>query len=373
MSEIEEILTEYARVFNYTVEKYEDLIKSNKKDDKGISKFDFMNVKYVHPVISETGTFLANSLVFECFGEVYAAVQGAKASALNREDKKYFSPMHLGKKITLSAHGAITEVSINSKEFDYFVKLRCLRNDKGRGYSITIPLKRHRQFNKWANLGKLANSITLSKKYIQFSFEINVAEKKEEGHLVGFDFGMKRLGTLSNGNIIGKDIEKLLYQLQLKKRCSKAYYRKKEEIRSYINEEIKKIDFSDKQLIVVEQLKDMKYKMKERGRLSKNIRSVFYNLSYRQVLDRIQALSEENRVSFRSVPAYYTSITCSRCGHVEKANRLSQESFVCQKCGYSDNADFNASINILKRFATGKYGSSWKGIYDLEYPQASSE
>ena len=100
--------------------------------------------------------------------------------------------------------------------------------------------------------------------------------------------------------------------------------------------------------------------MKERGRLSKNIRSVFYNLSYRQVLQRIQMLCEENRVSFRSVLPYNTSRECSECGHIEKGNRLSQESFVCLKCGHSDNADSNASKVILKRFTTGTYGSCYK-------------
>ena len=76
-----------------------------------------------------------------------------------------------------------------------------------------------------------------------FSFEIETGEKKQKGIMVGFDFGMKRLGTLSNGEIIGAGIEKLLYELQRKKRCSKAYYRKKEEIQEYINREIKRIKF----------------------------------------------------------------------------------------------------------------------------------
>jgi IS605 OrfB family transposase len=178
---------------------------------------------------------------------------------------------------------------------------------------------------------------------------------------------MKRLGTLSNEEVIGENIEKHLYELQRKKRCSKAYYRKKEEIREYINKEIKEINFKDKQLVVVEKLKNMKYKMKERGRLSKNIRSVFYNLSYRQVLSRVQMLCEENRVTFCSVLPFNTSIECSKCGHIERGNRLSQESFVCQKCGYSDNADYNASKVILKRFITGTYGSCYKQEYLEKY------
>ena len=45
----------------------------------------------------------------------------------------------------------------------------------------------------------------------------------------------------------------------------------------------------------------------------------------------------------------YTSQTCSRCGHVSKANRPSQAMFACQACGWALNADHNAAINILVR------------------------
>ena len=375
MSEIQELLDEYARVCNYIVEKYQEEIPSSKKEDKdkGPSKYSFCKKERAYDIILETGTFLSNTLVFNAMYETYAAVQGEKTKQADREDGSYFSPKFYGAKVVLPPSVAQHGLAKNTKDFDYFVKLRCLRNDKGHSYSITIPIKRHKQFNKWMNVGKICNSVVLTNKYVMFSFEVNVAEKKAEGNIVGFDFGMKRLGTLSNGDIIGEDIEKHLYELQRKKRCSKAYYRKKEEVNTYINTQIKRIGFDDKQLIVVENLKNMKYKMKERGRLSKNIRSVFYNLSYRQVMNRIEMLCEENRVSFRSIPAYFTSLTCPRCGHIEKGNRLSQESFVCQNCGYSDNADHNASINILKRFTTGKYGSGYQSYFNSEFPELSKE
>ncbi len=45
----------------------------------------------------------------------------------------------------------------------------------------------------------------------------------------------------------------------------------------------------------------------------------------------------------------YTSQTCSRCGHVSRANRPSQAVFACQACGWAPNADHNAAINILVR------------------------
>ena len=44
-----------------------------------------------------------------------------------------------------------------------------------------------------------------------------------------------------------------------------------------------------------------------------------------------------------------TSRRCSSCGYIAQENRESQAVFVCKKCGYSDNADHNAAINILDR------------------------
>ncbi len=43
-----------------------------------------------------------------------------------------------------------------------------------------------------------------------------------------------------------------------------------------------------------------------------------------------------------------TSRTCSACGHCEKANRKSQASFLCQRCGFAANADYNAALNISR-------------------------
>jgi putative transposase len=45
----------------------------------------------------------------------------------------------------------------------------------------------------------------------------------------------------------------------------------------------------------------------------------------------------------------FSSQECSLCGHVDKANRKTQESFICMACGHAENADSNASKNILTR------------------------
>ncbi|QYX80356.1 RNA-guided endonuclease InsQ/TnpB family protein [Streptomyces akebiae] len=46
------------------------------------------------------------------------------------------------------------------------------------------------------------------------------------------------------------------------------------------------------------------------------------------------------------VPAPYTSLRCSACGWIDKNSRKSQAGFVCSSCGFTCNADTNASINV---------------------------
>lgn len=45
----------------------------------------------------------------------------------------------------------------------------------------------------------------------------------------------------------------------------------------------------------------------------------------------------------------YTSQCCSQCKHVSPDNRILQEKFHCQNCGFTCNADHNAAINIYEK------------------------
>jgi len=46
------------------------------------------------------------------------------------------------------------------------------------------------------------------------------------------------------------------------------------------------------------------------------------------------------------VPAPYTSLRCSACGWIDKNSRKNQAEFACSSCGFTCNADTNASINV---------------------------
>jgi putative transposase len=76
---------------------------------------------------------------------------------------------------------------------------------------------------------------------------------------------------------------------------------------------------------------------------SKGISDVAWNT----LLQMTQSKAEEAGSCVVLIPSYYTSQTCSLCGHVEADNRKSQANFVCLKCGHTENADVNAAKNIL--------------------------
>ena len=44
----------------------------------------------------------------------------------------------------------------------------------------------------------------------------------------------------------------------------------------------------------------------------------------------------------------HTSQRCSKCGHVSAESRKTQAKFKCVECGHSENADINATKNILQ-------------------------
>ena len=75
---------------------------------------------------------------------------------------------------------------------------------------------------------------------------------------------------------------------------------------------------------------------------------ILRNWSYYQLQQYIEYKAEREGIQVRYIDPSYTSQTCSRCGHIDKENRQTQEKFICTKCGFELNADHNASINIAR-------------------------
>ena len=59
--------------------------------------------------------------------------------------------------------------------------------------------------------------------------------------------------------------------------------------------------------------------------------------------------SQKAGKAFFKVDAKYTSQACAACEHTHPNNRKQQAVFICEGCGYTDNADRNAPLVIKKR------------------------
>ena len=170
------------------------------------------------------------------------------------------------------------------------------------------------------------------------------------------------MAATSVGGLYGLDVWGILEAI---KRCCYGSKRQKS-LRRSLKQRMDEIAISvfrkhgDLRLLVVEALKNMNKGTKLKRRLGKFMRRSLGAWCYRYWLSRLERGCEDNRVVFRSVPAHYTSQRCHVCGHTERGNRLSQGVFRCLKCGHTDNADLNASKNILDRFLSGPYGAGFQ-------------
>ena len=71
--------------------------------------------------------------------------------------------------------------------------------------------------------------------------------------------------------------------------------------------------------------------------------------AFAQLYDYARYKAEAFGIKVVKVNPRHTSQICSRCKHQERGNRKSQSLFLCKECGYSLNADLNASYNIRDR------------------------
>ena len=355
LTSIREFISEMHSVAEWAITQYEsDIIN-------GMSKFQLVTASN----LDKCDSWLTARAKKNAFAEAHALVIGTKRSA-DALNKPYSRSSHNPSRILLSCTNVDIQMNPELDVFDLLVDLRCF-DSRGRSISIAIPLKKNKYFNKWKSNGKLCSSVILTDKYIQFSFECEHG-KKTEGDIIGIDPGAVHVINDDNGNHYGSELMPLLLKLKRKKRNSKAWNACREEIKEYIDRSCKQIPYELIQLLVLEDNRKIKNKMKIRGRLNKTMRSVLTGWMIGRINSRIQMLSEEHGVSLRRVPAYGNSITCPDCSHSEKANRATQDRFVCVKCGVSHNADTVGATNSLARFALGTYGSQYKQLFLNKHP-----
>jgi putative transposase len=194
-----------------------------------------------------------------------------------------------------------------------------------------------------------------------FDFEYEPVPLPISDLAVGIDVGVTVFATFSDGKVIANPKIRQSAQAKFRRvqrrvaRCKRGSNRRRKavallrKIHGHIAN--KRSDFLHKHstavirkygTIVVEALNIAGM---SRSTLAKQILDCgwaewFKQLSYKA--------AEAGRI-FIAVNPRYTSQTCAECGFVHEDNRKTQADFVCLSCGYMDNADHNAAVNILGR------------------------
>ncbi|MFF7839354.1 RNA-guided endonuclease InsQ/TnpB family protein [Streptomyces ossamyceticus] len=179
---------------------------------------------------------------------------------------------------------------------------------------------------------------------------------------LGIDLGIVNIATTSDGEIMaGRELNRsrsrergLRAKLQKKntpsaKRRLKKRRRKEARRAKDVNHKIAKHVVAEAERtgrgIALEDLTGIR----ERVRLRKPQRATHSSWSFHQLGQFIAYKARKAGVPVVHVDPAYTSRTCAECGHMDRANRVSQAWFACRSCGFVDHADRNGSRNIRAR------------------------
>ncbi|MCX4431391.1 RNA-guided endonuclease InsQ/TnpB family protein [Streptomyces mirabilis] len=179
---------------------------------------------------------------------------------------------------------------------------------------------------------------------------------------LGIDLGIVNIATTSDGEIMaGRELNRvrvrergLRAKLQKKntpsakrrarkRRCKEA--RRARDINHKIAKHVVAEAARTGRGIALEDLTGIR----ERVRLRKPQRATHSSWAFSQLGAFIGYKARRAGVPVVHVDPAYTSRTCAECGHIDRANRVSQAWFACRNCGFVDHADRNSSRNIQAR------------------------
>ena len=280
------------------------------------------------------------------------------------------------------------------KKTNQDVKLYFPKNNKGDWriwrHKLMIPTLKQVRLKEFGYLpaGAKVTNGTVSCKAGRFyvSVVVDIDEKSKynkdleasyhtETDGIGIDLGVKYLAIVSNGNTFKninksskvKRLEKRLRREQ--RRLSRKYeFRKKkggmtatasanidkqklkvqkihhriDTIREdYENKVIHEIVKQKSRFITMEDL-NVKGMMKNKH-LAKAVAAQRFNL----ILTKLKRKAQIIGIEFRTVDRFYpSSKICHTCGHTNKGLKLKDRVYICPKCGYTEDRDFNAALNL---------------------------
>lgn len=212
--------------------------------------------------------------------------------------------------------------------------------------------------------------------YLHIVISIPAPTVKLSQEVVGIDLGLNHPAVTSNGSFLGerrwKEQERRIFrqrrQLQAKgtrsakrhlKKLAGKQFRQRRDHDHVLSKRITQ-KAQPGSTIALENLTNIRENIRHRkGEGQRHMHS----WSFAQFISYISYKAEARGIRIVMVDPRYTSQTCSRCQHISRNNRRSQSRFLCQKCGYSLNADLNASKNIRDKYILSRanFGTSLVG------------
>ena len=227
--------------------------------------------------------------------------------------------------------------------FDCWIMVRGTTTARGRNGGFYIPARKHRAINRTlalpgATLNESAEVFRSAQGgwYARVSVSVPLPEVKEPKGWLGCDVGARSAVVRSDG-YKGPDLRPLFRRDDERKR--NHAYQGLERKRSLspagqvIAREARKIvsvALQSGRGVALEAPKRLLRWKKHAARL----------LGYRVLL-----LAAIYGLAVQEINPAYTSVTCSRCGLVNRHMRH-KETFHCWRCGLTVNSDFNAAVNL---------------------------
>ncbi|BAY63193.1 transposase, IS605 OrfB family protein [Calothrix brevissima NIES-22] len=206
--------------------------------------------------------------------------------------------------------------------------------------------------------------------YAQFAIDIDVrVESQPTNQIVGIDLGLKYFIADNKGNVESspqfyRKSEKHLIRANRKKSKKFSQQKKKAKIRQSNNYHKARNRYARKHLKVSRQRKEY-CKRLAYSVIQSNDLVAYEDLNVKGLVRNrhlAKSISDAGWYTFRSwleyfghkygkvtvaVPPHNTSQNCSNCGNKVKKS-LSTRTHVCPHCGYVEDRDINAAINILR-------------------------
>ena len=281
---------------------------------------------------------------------------------------------------------------LNSMYATSYKEQRSRSAGQGIKNNLSIPLSSHHHFNELKSgivaniqckLVEIAKSILVSKEGIEVRFKLKPLAKKAEfkNKIVGIDQGQRKLfsavavssastsidaNSSKNDNnnhryryLAETDLkEQLNYsyaqrntynevcdKIARKQKGSKGFKRAQDHRKNLINQSVNLLaELFEFENEVTEVRLEKLRRLGDGKKKSRKLQA----FNYADLRHKLERKCQETNVSITETSNAYRSQRCSLCGFVHKKNRLNGgEEFVCLKCGFALDADFNSAINQI--------------------------